>query len=61
MNHKVTFNKQRRIHIAVTVIVFFVAFALGIVIGYLAIKKPEEQDVEKAELQKRQDGMLTYL
>jgi len=41
-------TKQRRVHIALTVIVFFVAFALGIVIGYLAIKKPEEQDIRES-------------
>jgi len=60
-------TKQRRIHIVVVVVVFFVAFALGIVIGYFAIKKPaesKEQDVQeqdkKADLQKRQEDMMTY-
>lgn len=62
-------TKQRRIHIAVAVIVVFVAFTLGILIGYFAIKKPKEsreQDVKheeqdkKAELQKRHEEMLTY-
>ena len=59
--------KRRRIHIVVVVVVFFVAFALGIVIGYVAIKKPEEskeQNVElqdkKADLQKRREEMMTY-
>ena len=60
-------TKQRRIHIVVVVIAFFVAFALGIVIGHFAIKKPaesKEQDVDKqdkkAALQKRQEEMVTY-
>lgn len=60
-------TKQRRIHIVVVIVVFFVAFALGIVIGYFAIKKPsesKEQDVEqqdkKADLQKRRKEMMTY-
>ena len=60
-------TKQRRIHIVVVVVAFFVAFALGIVIGYFAIKKPaesKEQDVQeqdkKADLQKRQEDMMTY-
>lgn len=47
--------KQRRIHIVVVVAVFFVAFAIGIVIGYFAIKKPsesKEQDVEQQDRQK---------
>ena len=59
--------KRRRIHIVVVVVAFFVAFALGIVIGYFAIKKPSEskvQDVEqqdkKADLQKRRDEMVAY-
>jgi len=48
-------TKQRRIHIVVVVAVFFVAFAIGIVIGYFAIKKPsesKEQDVEQQDRQK---------
>lgn len=51
------------------VIVVIVAFTLGILIGYFAIKKPKEskeQDVKheeqdkKAELQQRNEEMLTY-
>jgi len=62
-------TKQRRIHIVVAVIVVIVAFTLGILIGYFAIKKPKEskeQDVKheeqdkKAELQQRNEEMLTY-
>lgn len=60
-------TKQRRIHIVVVVVAFFVAFAVGIVIGYFAIKKPaesKEQDVEqqdqKADLQKRHEELMTY-
>ena len=56
-------TNQRRI----LIVVFFVAFAIGIVIGYVAIKKPaesKEQDVEqqdkKASLQKRHEEMVTY-
>ena len=59
--------KRRRIRIVVAVVVFFVAFALGIVIGYVAIKLPEEskeQNVElqgkKADLQKRHEEMMSY-
>lgn len=60
-------TNRRRIQIVVVVVVFFVAFALGIVIGYFAIKKPsesKEQDVEqqdkKADLQKRREEIMTY-
>lgn len=61
-------NKQRKIQILVLVVVFFVAFAIGIVIGFFGIKKPEskEQDAtqqppkdKKAELQKRHGEMMS--
>lgn len=65
-----TSNKQRNIRILIVVVVFFVAFGIGIVIGFFGIKKPEskEQDAaqqpkkedKKAELQKRQEEMMKY-
>ena len=61
-------TKRRRIHILVVVVAFFVAFALGIVIGYFAIKKPSEESEKqavvhqdkKADLLKGREEMMNY-
>ena len=52
-------TKQRRILIVGIVVASFVAFALGIVIGYFAIKKPAESK-EQDDLQKRHEELMTY-
>ena len=61
-------TKRRRIHILVVVVAFFVAFALGIVIGYVAIKKPSEESKtqavvhqdKKADLLKGREEIMNY-
>ena len=61
-------KKQRYVRIAVLVVVFFVAFALGILIGFFGMRKPESKEEDatgqppqkgdtKAELQKRYEEM----
>ena len=59
----------RNIHIAIIVVVGFVAFAIGILIGYFGMAKPAakpnqkpecKEDDTKADLQKRSEEMMHY-
>lgn len=59
----------RNIHIAIIVVVGFVAFAIGILIGYFGMAKPVakldqkpecKEDDTKADLQKRREEMMNY-